>query len=166
MSVVTVKISLVGARGLSRRVMHRLRACDTKINTGNVGPSALVGYKNEYRLIHDRKKGFAWVEVYYAHGMCGWHKSLREAVARAVLAGMVVHLDEVWRPARAPGTWPIRERDCLACWGVVPDFRTDPTAKISAGLGSPAVGADEQGEKQHGSGLAVAPVTVPWEGAV
>lgn len=163
MSTITVKVALVGAAGLSRRVMHRLRACDTKINTSNVGPSALVGYTNEYRLIHDRKKGFAWVEVYYAHGMCGWHKSLREAVAWAAMAGMVVHLDEVWRPARAPGAWPIRERDCLACWGVVPDFRADPTATFSAGFGSPAVG---EGEKQHGSGPAVAPVTARGEGSV
>ena len=80
--------------------MLRIRALDPKINICNVGPHTLPNYKNEYRLIRHPRKGYAFIEVYYGHGLGGFQKTIRDCVIRAAGLGFDVVVDPEPVPAR------------------------------------------------------------------
>ena len=118
----SVRVKVIGGRHLSRANMPRIRALSLRVDTCHVGPSSLKNYKPEYRLIHDRKKGFAWVEVYYGSGMAGWSPTIRAAVIRAASMGFVVEMMDVATPPTCPPPAEYFYRDAIACWGQIPTF--------------------------------------------
>lgn len=118
-AAVSVKWSVSVKNGhlLTKRNMPRIRAISREIDRCHVGPGALPNYRCEYRLIHNPKKGFAFVEVYYGCGMTGFQSTIRKAVVAASrFADVVVDETEtIPRPASS-----FYKRDFEACWGVPP----------------------------------------------
>jgi hypothetical protein len=116
---------------LSLANLPRIRAFDTKDTKGHVG--APKGYRSEWRLIHDPKRGFAWVETVYGTGICGWAPTLRAAVLNVALGICGSHIriavDDEPRPVARP--IPNFRFHCLAAWAHVPEW-THPEADFGA----------------------------------
>lgn len=119
---ITVRYAVSGGRHLTHANMARIRALDTKVDTCHVGPAALKNYKPEYRLIHDPKKGYAFVEVYYLSGMSGWSPTIRGCAIRAASFGFVVEVMDAPTPPAAPRPLEMFRRNAIACWGQFPMF--------------------------------------------
>lgn len=119
---ITVRPKVSGGRHLSHANMTRIRALSLRVDTCHVGQFALKDYKPEYRLIHDPKQGYAWVEVYYGSGACGWCPTIRDCVIRAAAFGFVVELMDAPTPPTCPKPPAFFERTTLQCWGQIPTF--------------------------------------------
>lgn len=120
-TVVQVRYSVSHSSLLTRKNAARIRALAPTVDRSHVGPYSLANYKCEYRLHFWPGKGWHWVEVYYASGMCGFHRTLRGAVIAAARLGNRIQIEAEELPCRPPS--PYFDRDFLAQGMEPPRFK-------------------------------------------